>query len=119
MKASELIKKLEQATQELGVDPEVYFDTEACKFDFHIGKINDVSWDKDIPDTKEMVMLFFADDHYNHSGGHQIDLHDYFIGRVRNLIKIKGEVDIDEIQRELKISRELAQHYIGKATNEN
>jgi len=66
MKASELINKLIEAIGELGLDPEVYFDTEACTFDFHIGKIDHVSWDKDIPDMKEMVTLYFPNDHYIH-----------------------------------------------------
>lgn len=67
MKASALIKKLREAIDELGLDPDVFFDTEACRFDFHIGEIDRASWDKDIPDMGDKVILYFPNDHYIHS----------------------------------------------------
>jgi hypothetical protein len=66
MKASELIKQLEKAALELDCNPEVYFDTEACTFNFHIDKIDRVTWNEDVEDMEDMVILHFSNDSYNH-----------------------------------------------------
>jgi len=66
MKASELIMHLSTVLFETGEDPEIYFDTEASKFDVHVVQIEHVDFDDRVFGEGGMIFLKCDNEFYNH-----------------------------------------------------
>jgi hypothetical protein len=64
MKASELIEKLEGAIEEVG-DGNVYFDTEAACFNYHLVEIEALTYHKEICGNN--ITLFCDTELYDHT----------------------------------------------------